>query len=166
MAGAGERVVRQVSRAADVQHLFAVDPDHEAVIVVYQEVERGHLRPLGHGERAAEKHRRVSVAHVGQHRAAVAVAVADRRAAAWPIAVVEVGFRPLKVAAGGMVVALVVTPLGPALEQRLGPCPGARHKHQRRQRKQWKSHVWWFIYPSFGSSPSRSSRQRWCRNRP
>ena len=110
MTYTGKRIMRQVSRSTDVEHLLAIDPDNEAVVVIHMQVECGNLRGIGHSKDAAEKHRGVIVAHVAKHRAAVAIAVTDRRGPAWPIAIVEVRLGPLQVTAGGMVVALVVVP--------------------------------------------------------
>ena len=157
VAHCSHRVVVRIGRTTHVEHLLLIDPHREPVIVVDDKVHLGDVVRVGHRECLAEEHRGVFVPHVVQRGAATAIAIAERRRAILPVAVVELGLRPLQVTARGMVVALVVIPLGPALEDgsrvsRMNePCTD--HTSQCGQHKQLSFHFKLGVTPFCGSSP-------------
>ena len=64
MTDARKRIVRQISRPPDIEHLLTIDPDNEPVIIIHQQVEGGNLIGICQGEGATKKYRGVCVLHV------------------------------------------------------------------------------------------------------
>ena len=112
---AGSQLRSGTARRVGPGHQLAVDPHEEPVVEVDQQIEHTESADVASLECPSQINSGVAAGHVRQDRAALPVAVAERRGTAWPSAVIEVRGPPV----AGRLRALEVAPVRAALEQHL-----------------------------------------------